>query len=126
MKRVKLAIAILIIIPVLVFSSHYYLKHATTSMSQILCKSETLAQQGKKKEAAKQVASFQSEWDKNKAIMSIFIRHDELDTVNLSTAKLKPYLDDDSTSDFCAESETLKFQLHHIWETEKFSIDNVL
>jgi hypothetical protein len=126
MKKLKLAISILILIPILIFSSHYYLRHATTSMSQILSKSETLVEQGKKKEAAKQVASFQSEWNKNKAIMSVFIRHDELDTVNLSAAKLEPYLDDNSTSDFCAESETLKFQLHHIWETEKFSIDNVL
>ena len=51
MKKLKLAIAILILIPILIFSSHYYLQHATTSMSQILSKSETLVQQGKKKEA---------------------------------------------------------------------------
>jgi len=95
-------------------------------MSENLGNAEMFLQQDNKTEAAKQVAAFNSSWERNKTIMSTFIRHSELDTVNLSAAKLKPYLKYSDTAEFCAESESLRFQLHHIWETEKFSIDNVL
>jgi hypothetical protein len=116
----------LIIIPGIIFASHIYLKDVTVSMSRTIGSAKTFMQEGKKKEAAQQVAAFESSWNSNKMIIATFIRHSELDTVNLSAARLQPYLDNDDTGDFCAESESLQVQLKHIWETEKFSLDNVL
>jgi len=126
MKRVKLAIAILIIIPALIFATHIYIKNITTSMSAKLDSAETLAERGNKTQAEKQLTDFDNAWNANKGLMATFIRHSELDTVNLSAAKLGPYLEGNNVDEFCAESESLRYQLRHIWETEKFSIDNVL
>lgn len=126
MKRLKVAIVLMIFIPALIFTCHFYLKHTTGEMSEELVHTQSLLQNGKKEEAAKQLAAFHNQWEKNKSIMSMFIRHSELDTVNLSAAKLKPYLEEDETGDFLAESNSLIYQLHHLWETEKFSLDNVL
>lgn len=95
-------------------------------MDKHIGNAEKLLAQGNKEQAAKQVAAFTSSWEKNKPIMGTFIRHSELDVVNLSSAKLKPYMNGGDTAEFYAECESLKIQLHHIWETEKFSLDNVL
>lgn len=126
MKRLKYAIAILIIIPLCIIASHIYLKYSVNDMIEMIAKAQTCAQQGQKKEAAKQIAAFQSAWKKDRAVMSTFIRHDELDTVNLSSAKLGPFLNGNSEEEFFAESESLRMQLEHIRESDQFSLDNVL
>lgn len=125
MKRVKPAIIMLLLIPAVIFISHFYLKNVTGKMSDILGRAQQLAQNGDNDGAAELVSEFNGEWDKNKAIIATFVKHNELDTVNLSAAKLQPYIKNDNTGDFCAECETLKVQLKHIWESEKFSLDNI-
>lgn len=126
MKRVKIAVAFLILIPVLIFSLHIYLRRVTQDMSATLAQAQTLMDEGKNKEAAKQVAAFTAKWDHSKGVLATFIKHSELDTVNLSSARLMPYITHEETGDFDAESDSLQVQLHHLWEIEKFSIDNIL
>lgn len=125
MKRVWIAVVILLLIPTIVFVTHRYLHSATGTMSEIIGTAQSKAEEGNKKEAAKQIAAFEKSWDNNQRIMGCFIRHSELDTVNQSTAKLMPLLQDDNLTSFSAECETLKMQLHHIVETENFSFDNL-
>lgn len=126
MKRVKIAIAFLVLIPVLIFSVHIYLRRVTQDMSGTLAQAQTLMDEGKNKEAAKQVAAFNTKWGHNKNFLATFIKHSELDTVNLSSAKLIPFINNDDTGDFDAESESLQIQIHHLWEIEQFSIGNIL
>jgi len=126
MKKIKPTIIILIIIPIIIFSSHSYLKNVTSAMSETLNSAQMLAQSGDINGAVKMVDKFNNQWDKYKGVIATFIKHNELDIVNLSAAKLKPLIKNDSKGDFLAECESLKVQLHHIWETEKFSVDNIL
>ena len=95
-------------------------------MSKILDKAETQVSDGNKKEAANQIAAFTKSWNKDKKLMGTFIRHSELDIANVSAAKLQAYLDDENDTDFLAECESLKMQLHHIMDTERFTFDNLL
>jgi uncharacterized protein YpmB len=126
MKKIKPTIIILIIIPIIIFSSHSYLKNVTSAMSETLNSAQMLAQSGDINGAVKMVDKFNNQWDKYKGVIATFIKHNELDIVNLSAAKLKPLIKNDNKGDFLAECESLKVQLHHIWETEKFSVDNIL
>ena len=126
MKRVKIAIAFLVLIPVLIFSMHIYLRRVTRDMSDTLAQAQTLMDEGKNKEAAKQVAALNAKWDHNKNFLATFIKHSELDTINLSSARLIPFINNDETGDFDAESESLQIQIHHLWEIEQFSIGNIL
>ena len=125
-KRLWIAAVILIIVPTLIFITHIYLHNATDSMNKIISSAQSAADAGDKKEAANQIAAFEKSWDSDKRIIGCFVRHSELDTVNQSTAKLMPYLEDENITDFTAECDNLKMQLHHIMETEKFSFDNLL
>lgn len=125
MKRVKIAVAILILLPLLIFCVHLYLKQATEKMSDALVEAQTALLEGDKENAALQVAAFQKSWNSNKMVLGTFIRHAELDIINLSSVKLMPYLTNDENAEFFAEAESLKTQLKHLWESEKFNIDNI-
>ena len=126
MKKVKVAIAILIIMPILIGISHIYLNHASDQMADKISDAEDSARNGDISLSEKQLDEFSVEWNNNKRIFATFIRHAELDIANQSAAKLKPYLRNADKSNFYGECETLKMQMHHISETEKFSIDNIL
>ena len=94
-------------------------------MADTISIAETSARSGNISSSKKQLDEFSAEWEYNKQIFATFIRHAELDIANQSAAKLKSYLDNDDKSNFYGECETLKMQIHHIAETEQFSIDNV-
>jgi hypothetical protein len=125
MKRVYLAIAILIVIPLIVFGTHFYLKHITDNMIGTLLQADKYARQDNTSQAEKELDQFKTTWDKNNFIIATFIRHSELDIVNLSAAKLEPLLADSDKSEYYAESSSLEMQLKHIWETERFTVDNI-
>lgn len=125
MKKLYLALILLIIIPVLILATHLYLKSVTGEMCSQLTAAQRYAREGDKKEAAKEVAAFTKSWQKNGRVMATFIRHSELDPVNISSARLKPLLDEDEDGDFLAESAGMVTQLHHIWESDRFTLDNV-
>ena len=126
MKKVKLAVAILICILALVIASQLYTKHVTNSMIDELTSAYTYANQNKKGDARQAIARLDGQWEGAKTVFATFVRHAELDSANLSIAKLRPLLENDEKGDFDAECKTLEFQLHHIWETERFSLDNIL
>lgn len=125
MKKLYLALTLLIIIPVLILASHLYLKSTTDEMCSQLIAAQRYVRQGDKKEAAKEVAAFTKSWQKNGRVMATFIRHSELDPVNISSARLKPLLDEDEEGDFLAECAGMAIQLHHIWESDRFDLDNI-
>lgn len=126
MKRVKLAVAILLSIPVLIALTHLYLSRVTAQMNSYLRESYTLAEKGDNEQAKEKLEIFQTIWKKNDRIIATFIRHSELDTANLAAAKLLPLLENNEKGEFIAESQALELQFRHIWESEKFTFDNVL
>lgn len=126
MKRIYLAIAILILLPVLIFGGQFYLKKSTNDMKEILNTAQDYSEQKKNDRAVGEVREFIKQWHKNKSIMETFVRHSELDTINQNSAKLEPYLTGGEESEFNAECEELKVQLEHIYNAEKFTIDNIL
>lgn len=126
MKKLKVAIVILIILPVSIGVSHIYLNSSSEKMVGMLSNVETSAREGDISSANMRLNKFMVVWEKNKPVYATFIRHAEIDLANQSAAKLKEYLADDEKSNFFAECETLKMQITHIADTERFSLDNIL
>jgi hypothetical protein len=125
MKKLKVAIAILIIIPLLIEASHIYLRHVTDSMVAQLNMAEQSQRLSNIQQTKLDLDEFSKAWNKNKMVLATFIRHSELDIANQSVAKLKPLTDTDDASGFYAECETLKMQIKHLVEVERFSPDNI-
>lgn len=125
MKRVIIAVCILLILPLMIFTTHFYLKKTTSDMSSILNNAQICISKHDTKKAEKLTGEFNDEWDHHSKIMATFIRHSEMDEVNLSTAKLTSYLKYDEPGEFSATCDEIKKQLDHLWESEKFTIDNI-
>lgn len=125
MRKLKVAIAALIIMPLMIVSAQIYLDRASKELVDIINAAENSAKAGNIEESNAKIDDFLSEWYKNKRIFATFIRHAELDIANQSAAKLKPYLENEDKSNFYGECETIKMQIKHIAETEKFSAVNI-
>jgi hypothetical protein len=125
LKKLKIAVIILIVLPVSIIVSHLYLNASSERMVTLLSGVEKNAYVNTAA-ADRELAAFMTEWNRNRAIYATFIRHAELDIANQSAAKIKAYLDGDEKSNFFAECDTLKMQIRHIAETERFSLDNIL
>lgn len=125
MKRLYVAIAILIILPSIIIANQFYLKGMTTSMTEIINKAENNAKHNENKDAKSDIEKFGQMWESNNKIISTFARHSELDKINESNARLLPYLENNDLTSFSAECEVIKAQLHHIMHGEEFSIDNI-
>ena len=126
MKRVSFAVAILLIIPVSILLGQSYLKKATVSMSGTISSAEKAFREDNRGEAEKALQDFKGSWEKSHQLLGTFIRHSELDTINLNASKLSPYLENDQKAEFCAECEEIKAQLEHLWKMERFTLDNIL
>ncbi len=125
MKKLKVAIATLIIILLLIGATHIYLRNVTQSMVNQLSVAEQSERAGNTQLAKKDLEAFSKEWDVNKHLLATFIRHSELDLANQSIAKLTPLTDTDDVSGFYAECDTLKMQINHLVDVERFSFDNI-
>ena len=120
-----MAIAILIIIPLLIAITHIYLRNVTESMVSKIDIAEQSEKAGNTQQTKKDIAQFSKQWESDKHLLATFIRHSELDLANQSVAKLIPLADTDDVSGFYAESETLKMQIQHLVDVERFSVDNI-
>jgi hypothetical protein len=126
MKKLKFAIATLIIIPLVIAASHIYLRNVTEDMVTKINQAEQSERDSKTYQTKTELDGFSNEWSKNELVLATFIRHSELDIANQSIAKLKSLADTDDVSGFYAECETLKMQIRHLVEVERFSPDNIL
>ncbi|MFO7160311.1 MAG: DUF4363 family protein [[Clostridium] cellulosi] len=124
-KNLKTAIIILAAILLLICSSHIYLNSSAQRIADIINSAEKSAIEGNIDAAFKQIDAFESEWAFNKHVYATFIRHAEIDLANQSAAKLRAYLKDEDRTDFIAECETLRMQIKHIAESDRFSLDNI-
>ena len=126
MKRLKVAVAILLLIPVFLIFMQCYLRRTTDSMRTLVTRAAQCVDAGRPETAAQAVSAFRKKWEADRIVMGIFIKHSELDVVNLSAARLSAYLSHADEGEFDAEADSLAVQLHHLWESERFSLDNIL
>lgn len=126
MKRLKVAVAILLLIPILLIFMQHYLRRTTDSMRDLVIQADQSVEAGRAEDAGRQVTAFCKKWEKSRMVLALFVKHSELDVVNLSAARLPAYLSHGEDGDFDAEAESLSVQLHHLWESERFSLDNIL
>lgn len=126
MKKLKAAIAVLIIISLLIIADNIYLNRLSVKMTSIIDKAEQYERASDTAKVKQTLQVFSEKWENQKHLLATFIRHSELDISNQSEAKLKSLADSDDKSQFYAECDTLKMQINHIAETEKFCLDNIL
>lgn len=128
MKRVFIAVGILLLLPVFIILSQLYVKNSTEDMAAIVTEAQSAVKRGDLTAARGEINKFDSEWKKRSAVLETFIRHSEIDTLNADAARLLPFLDhgeDGPDADFYASCEAITMQLEHIRKTESLSLSNI-
>jgi uncharacterized membrane protein YvbJ len=126
MKKLKVAIATLLIIPLIIAASSIYLNRVTENMSAMINAAEQSERASDSQKVNLELASFNKSWNIHKHVIATFIRHSEIDIADQSAARLNVLAESSDRTEFYAECEALKMQLKNIADTEKFSIDNIL
>lgn len=126
MKKVKAAVAVLIVISLLIVADNIYLRRMSYKMTAIIDSAEEYERDSQPQKAENTLKTFSVKWEKNKHLLATFIRHSELDIANQSEAKLNSLAESDDKSQFYAECDALKMQINHIADTEKLCLDNIL
>lgn len=125
MKKLVGSIAILIAIPIVIIAAHIYLGRVSVQMADEIYEAEQSARAGDVVQSGKYLKEFSGDWNVHKRVFATFIRHAEIDLANQSAAKLVAYLGDKDKSNFYGECDTLRMQILHIADTERFTLDNI-
>ncbi len=113
----------------LLAAGQWSFSHLTNVRDEVLAEVDAiteLAQSGEPELALERALALTELWEDREHAMMAFIRHGELDEVTLSLAKLPAYLRHEDLAAFSAEADTVRRILWHIWESERFSLVNIL
>ena len=113
----------------LLAAGQWSFSHLTDVRDEILSEVDAisgLALSGQEEAALDRAVALTEIWEDREHTMMAFIRHGELDEVTLSLAKLPAYLRHEDLAAFSAEADTVRRILWHIWESERFSLVNIL
>jgi peptidoglycan hydrolase CwlO-like protein len=125
MKKLILAVVILLVI---IFSGILSLNlYSKTSrqLSKMVDSTYDFVNSGNWDGATKEVENIEKAWDKIEGVWAVLIDHFEIDNIEMSLKKSKRYIETKDLPLSLAELENLKFMVEHIYEKEKFSLENI-
>ena len=126
MKRLIVALAILLILPAVVMLTQGYVRGTTEDLSQLVTRAQEAAESGDTQQALSLLDDFDKSLSHNVAVYNLFIRHDELDILLQEGAQLSPLLRGGDDASFSASCAAVQTQLDHIDRMERISWENVL
>ena len=123
-------LTIIVIIIVLLLggslASHRYIQTATQSLGAQLETIEQSISAQKWKFAQKELNTAQQRWDKNKTWWTVLLDHQEIDTIDLSMRRLEKYITTQNSSLSLGEVSALKLLVDNIFNSDKFTLSNIL
>lgn len=100
------------------------LRHHSHSLTQTLQAAHDAASEDRMEEALRLTEDFLSDWEEAEQLFIYILRHEQMDEVTFSSARLLPFLRQGDSAEFCAEVSEIIRALEHLWETEKPSLEN--
>ena len=121
---------IVIIIFILLFggslASYRYIQTTTQSLGAQLETVEQSASAQLWQAAQKELNTAQQRWDKTKTWWTVLLDHQEIDNIDISMKRLEKYIETQDVSLSLGEVSALRLQVDQIYDTEKFTLKNIL
>ncbi|KPU45333.1 hypothetical protein OXPF_12260 [Oxobacter pfennigii] len=125
MKKILLAVAIIIAIScTAIYSLHLY-KTTSETLSKRVDNIIELVTLDKWEEASEKIKDFEEAWEDIENVWTLLIDHFEIDNIEMSLKKAGKYIETKNKPLSLAELETLDFMVEHILEKEVFNLKNV-
>lgn len=126
MKRIWTAIALLLAILVLGGIGISIVHKQTSQLIETIDEARDAALNGEIQKAIEFSQKLKSQWEKSDTILSIMIRHDQMDHVVFSIHSMIFHLEEEQLDDFLNDCTTCFVALTEIWKAEVPSLENIL
>ena len=97
-----------------------------TQMKEYLLAAEQAAMQGDIEKAVKASENIQKQWDEQEKWLLLYVKHNEIDTINQSISELKFLIQYQDTAEFCSKINETITMIEHVWESELPIFKNIL
>lgn len=117
MKRLGISITVLAIVFIYSLSTLFIIKNYNIKLSTAVVNVQTLFENEQYEEAVDASEELMQVWEKYETVMLIMVRDDKLSDLNQSIAKIHSFAKKQN-DELEAETQSVIFQLDHIYETE--------
>lgn len=97
-----------------------------TQMKEYLLAAGQAAMQGNIEKAVKESENIQKQWDEQEKWLLLYVKHNEIDTINQSISELKFLIQYQDTAEFCSKINETITMIEHVWESELPIFKNIL
>ena len=125
MKNVWFSIVMFSLMLIGIYFSLGYLDRACSKFENDSAKLETLINEEKWDEADKLSNQIFYEWETKSKVMSIFVNHLEIDSMNNEILKLTQYVKCKSKDESLASNHAVKFFTRNIISLQKINLQNI-
>lgn len=126
MKRLWIALAILLGIFGASLLSAHWLSGFTGQLTQLLERSEQAARAGDWEAAAALTGQAARNWQQRSGGLHVVLRHADIDQVHISFEEVQQLLDSRELGEYTAANARLMVQLGLLCEAEQFTVQNLL
>ncbi len=125
MKRIVIVCFIMVGIIATGVGSLVHLIRVSDEMDQMLSEVAQAIDRDDLEHAASIADQFSSAWEKNEAVMTRYIHHDELDMINGVVARLPALAQYGAKAEYAAEVDRLRKLISHIRDSEIPNLSNI-
>lgn len=124
MKRLRVAIALLVVILATGIWGHFLIENACKEMAEIV-KYDCAITVQERKTSEKRAEQLQEEWSKKEKIFAVILPHSELDEIEISLKKLTDFHSQNMTEEYIKALNECSNRFEHIAESERLTFQNI-
>jgi len=126
MKRLWIAIAILLVIFSATIWNARVLAGFLSNLNELLAQAEASAESGQWEEAQRLTCQAQERWESHGAYLHTVLRHSDIDEVDTGFGEVQEFLQCQEGGEYSASNAKLMTQITLICEAEQLTLQNIL
>ena len=126
MKRMWIALGLLVLVFAAAWDNTFYLKHLTGQLSALLTQAEAWGEAGDWDRALELTRRAEALWEDHDVYLHVTLRHTDTDNVFLSFQEVKEFIHCQEGGEYSAANAVLLGHIHLLCEQEQFNLKNLL
>ena len=118
MKRFFISVSIMFLIFLFVVSWMFYLNNIKNKLLDATKEASEAALNNNIDLAIEKYIKVKDFWDQQESVLIMFVRHEHIDQISISVAKLSSILTKDNLSEFISECSVIEEATEHMWKSE--------
>ena len=125
MRRYVISIFVLVLMAAGITAALFYVKDTTDRLYTIAASAMQAAKNEEYEETIECLLQLKEAWKQREAMFTLFVRHDHIDLLTDSLAKLAVYVEHRNFEEVEVQLGTMMYQLKNVWESELPTFTNV-